>query len=566
MGVARKKPKTKPRRDDAAPPSSKRKPATDASVKISASIGIIAAMVVAVVVNILVSRHYERWDWTKGGLYTLSPATLQTLQSLEEPVDVYVMLSSGDPLQVSMQHLLSAYEAETNRLNIKYVDPDRSAAEFLALQQRFGVVAGRADDGRIVTDAALIVVRGEKPYFVTAADLVHVEDPEDLRTRPRLEQGVTSAIRNVLGDEKPKICFTTGHGEAELNLGGQNGIAELRERLYKNNYEVSEVPPAALTEPAERPLENCHLVVLAGPIEPVPEADVQRLVSFVRGGGNALLVVGPVPNEADRDFMDLGVAPLVALAGVTLREDFVFELRPAMRSAQGHGETFMPALKPHDINASHLDLAEQGLPVALTVASSLEIHKDGPAAIALLETSEEAFGMTDFFGWAQNPTAPNIRAEDHRGPLVVATATELSNQAKSVGPDGKPRGSRIVVVSSNAVLRGANWSQPNLRGTARFMENTITWLASHRVFVDIPSKSTSMTGLQMTEESLNNVFRYVVVYVPSVVMLLGGAVWLRRRRTGRKPASADRGRDDKDREDDEDDEDDQARDDEEDDS
>ena len=61
-------------------------------------------------------RHYRRWDLTTNRLYTLSPATLQTLHALGERVDVDVVLSSGDPLANSVKFLLDAYQAESERL------------------------------------------------------------------------------------------------------------------------------------------------------------------------------------------------------------------------------------------------------------------------------------------------------------------------------------------------------------------------------------------------------------------------------------------------------------------
>ena len=86
---------------------------TSAATKISASLGIVAAMVLAVLVNVFVSRHYKRWDWTRGGIYTLSDATAQTLHGLEEPIHVYVLLPSGDPLTLSVEALLDALTLTT---------------------------------------------------------------------------------------------------------------------------------------------------------------------------------------------------------------------------------------------------------------------------------------------------------------------------------------------------------------------------------------------------------------------------------------------------------------------
>ena len=76
-------------------------------------------------------------------LYTLSPATLLTLHALGERVQIDVLLSSRDPLANSVKFLLSAYQAETDRLVVRYVDPDRHPADFLALQQKYGIEAGK---------------------------------------------------------------------------------------------------------------------------------------------------------------------------------------------------------------------------------------------------------------------------------------------------------------------------------------------------------------------------------------------------------------------------------------
>ena len=232
--AARKKPAPAQVTEPRAPDAEAAPPATTAATKASTLVGIVAATVLAVLVNVLVARHYKRWDLTKAGLYTLSEPTLQTLRSLEEPVQVHLLLPSSDPLSVSLQHLLDAYRGESARVEIKATDPDRHPAEFLAVQHRSGLPAGETKDGRIVADAAVIVVRGDKPYFVSQRDLVEVDDAEDVRARPRLEQALTTAIRSVILKERPRACFTTGHGEGSLDAGGAT-LAPLRDLLTKDN-------------------------------------------------------------------------------------------------------------------------------------------------------------------------------------------------------------------------------------------------------------------------------------------------------------------------------------------
>jgi hypothetical protein len=501
-------------------------PSTTLATKLSSSAGIIAAMVLAVIVNVFVARHYKRWDWTRGGLYTLSDATVQTLRGLEEPVEIYVLLSPGDPLTVSLQHLLEAYQGETTRLEVRYTDPDRHPAEFLAVQQRFAIVPGKTDDGRIVTDASVVVVRGGKPHFITPRDLVEVDDADDLRARPRLEQALTSGIRSVTSGERPLACFTSGHGERSL----EGALSPLRARLTKNNYDVEEIAPTRTAPGDKDKLASCRFLVMAGPSQKVPADEVARFKGYIEGGGNALL--GQEPEGTDERYLDLGIADLLAVAGVKLNADFIFELDPELRSSGGLGETFLPAPRPHAITEGLLKAAEheQALPVVMTVASSLSPTGAGQTApVPLLVTSDKSFGMVDFFAWAKQPSDPVAGPADHKGPLTVAYAAELPKRAADAA-----HGPRVVVVGSSSVLHGANWRQEDLRGTMIFVESAISWLAAQPVTLDIPNKPMFTAGLRMSEEGMTSVFRKVVIFIPLASLLMGISVLLRRTGTERK--------------------------------
>src|SRR5687768_13518354 len=74
--------------------------------QLSALIGIAAAAFLAVVVNVIASRHYTRWDWTTDQRFTLSDATRATLRELPDRVDVWVLLGSNEPLRESVRQLL----------------------------------------------------------------------------------------------------------------------------------------------------------------------------------------------------------------------------------------------------------------------------------------------------------------------------------------------------------------------------------------------------------------------------------------------------------------------------
>src|SRR5690606_18726055 len=258
--------------------------------------GVFAAAVLAVNANWLAARTYVRWDFTSQALYTLSQPTRELLRALDEPVEIVVLLSRADPLTVSVRHLLSAYGAETSALRVTAIDPDREPARFLAIQQKYGILSGKAEDGRVVTDASIVVARGDRHWFITPDDLLKFDEAAG-RVQPALEQALTEGIANVLGTEEATICFSRGHDELGPNDAGPEGLAELRNRIEKNNYRVEE---RDLRSDADAALSGCRLLVIAGPKLRFGEAASESIVRAVRGGMSALVLAGPTVGEDGR--------------------------------------------------------------------------------------------------------------------------------------------------------------------------------------------------------------------------------------------------------------------------
>ncbi|MBL8611369.1 MAG: Gldg family protein, partial [Myxococcales bacterium] len=95
------------------------------SARLSAIAAALLAAVVAVLANVVSTRHFRRWDVTTSQRYTLSPATIATLESLPATVHVWVLLGPGDPLGQSVRQILPSYQARSTQVNVKYIDPDR---------------------------------------------------------------------------------------------------------------------------------------------------------------------------------------------------------------------------------------------------------------------------------------------------------------------------------------------------------------------------------------------------------------------------------------------------------
>ena len=183
--------------------------------------GLVAAMAVALFVNVLGARHYKRADWTKNQLYTLTQATQDTLHALPDHVELWVLLGGGDPMEQNIKHLLESYQGETSKLDIHYIDPDKDALALEDVRKRFKIQTGRTEDGRVVADAIMVVVHGDRHWFLTPSDMVEVASAEDVKVKPREEQAIAD----------PGDCRRRGDpARDQVGGGGSVGTTHHRHR------------------------------------------------------------------------------------------------------------------------------------------------------------------------------------------------------------------------------------------------------------------------------------------------------------------------------------------------
>ncbi|NRA31836.1 MAG: GldG family protein [Polyangiaceae bacterium] len=493
------------------------------------AVGIFAASIIAVCLNILVYRFYKRWDVTNRGVYTLSHATLETLHALDDQIDIVVFLSSSNPLSMSVRQMLTSYGSETTKIHARYVDPDRNAAEFLALQRKYGIVAGKTEDGQLVTDASLVIARADRYWYVSTDDMV-VYDEKDGRARPSLEQALTEGIRNVFESERVRVCFTTGHQEISIDDGGPTGLAELRYRLEKNNYEVKAVD---LTSPArDQSLTGCAVVAVVGPEVALGSGPAQRLKDFVLAGGSALVLSNPILDEDNR-IRSGGLEPLLSLAGMSFHHDFVIEQNIELAFPGGLGERFLATPKPHAINRGLFLGDEVGARVLIRNAQSLSRSGES-RAVPLLKTSDQSFAVDDIRPFVEEGRALSSNGAARTGPLTVAMAAELPAKKptkKATGDAKAPKahGARIVAAGSANLVFGRNFREAPLRGTRLFIESAVSWLAAQPPLVSVPQKQSHPAGIDLTEEGLASIFKYVLLYLPAGAIVLGFFAMYRRR-------------------------------------
>jgi ABC-2 type transport system permease protein len=471
-------------------------------------------------VNYLSYRHFERWDWTGEGRFTVSDRTEQVLAELTQPIDVYIFLSRGEVNFDDVRELTERYRAQSEHVRVHYVDPDRRPSEFRQLMSRFGLRAAQLETGEVVADLAGMVAAGDKHWRITRNDLLSLDfDSFDTGRTPQVdvkaERALTGAILQVTQGRPTKVCLTRGHGEWSLEGGGERSLWALEEELKRNNVEMEAVDTLGTSQVPE----GCDALFVIGPLRAFGEKEAELLKRHVQGGGDMLLTLDPL---FDREgVLSTGLEDMLRDFGIELDRTVVLERD---RARQVGGSPLEPFLVTQfgDHPTMRALAAMQGR-VLVHLARSVR-PAEGERAVALLETSEKAFAVTDVA--AIDPSqdlAPG--PSDMEGPLALAAAVELDKTGEG---EGRPRGGRLVVVGDTDWLSSELMQLPQFANVD--LASAITgWLTEREALISIAPRKAEAAAFMLTDEDVSNLGFRVLGLMPAAVLMLGFAVWWSRR-------------------------------------
>ena len=241
-------------------------------------------------VNYLSAKYYRRFDWTSAKLYTLSEKTVGVLGTVSKDVEVTLFMRPSEPLFEPVRELLERYQAASPRVHSRTVDPERNLLEAQRLSQR-----GVSSPNVVVFEA------GEERRILDAVDLADF-DYSGLQygEQPRLtglkaEQRFTGAILELLESRKPRILFTSGHGEISLEDASGRGLSRARSLLGRDNFDLEGW--ASLGKPAVP--DGVDLIVVAGSTNPFTTAELAVLANYLERGGRLLALLDPEVGRAD---------------------------------------------------------------------------------------------------------------------------------------------------------------------------------------------------------------------------------------------------------------------------
>lgn len=474
------------------------------------AIGVLSAGLLLAEVNILSSRHYHRFDASAGHRYTLSDPTQELLRDLKEPVDVFVLLGSEEPLLADLRHLLTAYRALSPYLRIKYIDPDRDVAEFLALSRRHDIGAESDQKGGTIADTAVFIESGARSWFIRESQLAEFD--ADGRIRLLLESRLTEGLAQVQDSRDVSICFVTGHGELSIDDTSSEGLIEVRRRLERGNVRV-ERSPMDVPEPEEA-LSSCDAIAVVGPQRPWPAPHTEVLRNAFRKGAQMALFLDPIV-DSEGQIVRSGLGDLLEVMGAVETPTFILERSPEHRLPSGMGEIFFAQVSTHPMTRGlSTEEARTDARVVATFAQPLS-RSPKSSLVPLLQTSPHAVAI-------ENLNSPDASSVEDGTPLTLAFA---GSSQTAVG-----KTQRWTVMGTSNFLDNVTFRDPALFGNQVLTESAFSWLLERPGLVRVPERPPLAAGLNLTEDSLQALLRYVLIYMPLTAACAGGLVLYRRRK------------------------------------
>ena len=435
-----------------------------------------AVLAVAVAVQSFSDLYGRRVDLTETQMLSLSPYTLSVLSEVEKPLEVDVYYERGE--RQRSRDLLELMKDHCPQLRYELVDLDRNPAR-------------AREHGVDHYDRAVLHYEGREVVVFSGS-----------------EESLAGGIARVLTERPRVLYFLDGHKERSLGAGTGENWSRAAQVLRNEGYETR---PLSLLQIEHVP-EDASAVVLAGPETDLAEGELRELSTYLERGGSVLLAVDPTVLPQ--------LEAWVAGYGFAIGDDVVIDRQNRVYGSDGTN-VVVPYYRDHD--------ATRGLdtPAVLGRGRSVEVADGrgddatrGPSVVA--RTARESFAARD----ATRTRLGEVTFDEQRdrqGPIGIMAVT-------LVAPDSDRPG-RLALIGDADFASDAFFS---LLGNKNLLLNTLGWLVPTGAEGARPQAASTQLGpmspLYVSDALAEAIFLVAVVAQPALVLLIGIAVVIGRRR------------------------------------
>ncbi|MEQ9427034.1 MAG: GldG family protein [Cyclobacteriaceae bacterium] len=476
-------------------------------------IQLLILIAIVVVVNLIANKLYFRLDFTSDQRYTLSNATENILENLDDVVSIKAYFSEDLPPQLlsnrqDFQDLLIEFENRSSGSVVyQFVNPSEnevteSEAQGQGIQP---IVINVTDRDQIQQMRAYM---GAVIQMADRTEVIPVIQPG-----AAMEYDLTTAIKKISIVDKPKIGFIQGHGEP-----GIEACAQLSQQLNV----LYTVEPYTISE--EQIPATYKALAIIDPQDTIPPDHFNKIQQYMQLGGSVFVSFSPVIGDLQtqtpmlRKAPEVGLKPWLSSNGVTVGDSFVVDAQCGRISVRQRFGAFgyvnsqvqfpyFPVVTnfgEHSIS-SGLESLRMPFVTNLTINNS-----DSSRRVIPLAMTSENTGLV--------PSGRMIDVEKKWEQSDFPLSSEILAAAIE-----NPSGSRLVIIPNGQfVVNGApgqNQQQLN-PDNINFASNAIDWLSDDTGLIDLRTKGVTSRPLPQLEDATRNTLKYGNVFAPILLILI----------------------------------------------
>jgi ABC-2 type transport system permease protein len=303
-------------------------------------------LAILIVINVLASFVYTRFDLTRERRYSLAPGTKELLTGLKDVVYIKVYLEGDFPpgfqkLQGSVKDMLAEMRRLAGgNLEFEFVNPADQPTELATNQlyeqlYKLGLqptdLQNRTADGmarKVIWPGAVVYYRTKEVASNFLLGAGAGGNPMEIinASEEALEYTLANAIKKATSLYKPRIAFTDGHGE--LDGIATSDIARALSEFYTlQRYDVKSI---------EAIPQDINLLVIAKPTQKLTDWSKYKIDNFIMRGGKVLWLLDGVgaamdSMKTDNFFMampnQLGLDDMLFKYGVRINSDLIQDVK-----------------------------------------------------------------------------------------------------------------------------------------------------------------------------------------------------------------------------------------------
>src|SRR5438874_902664 len=471
---------------------------------------IVLVLFLVAMVNSIAFKHYARWDFSRDQKYALSDKTKRFLDTLKGKMRITVFFPPSMPIATDVQNLLTEYQyAGKGKIDIEHIDPERNLSRAKELFDKY----------KVVTDESLLVLDYEgRNKTVKASEMADIDQSGmALGEGPRVtafkgEQAITSAMIDLVEGKKKTLGYIVGHKEPPLSEG--SAISILKTFIENENIHFQELNLFNVDAiPAE-----VKTVIIIGPQYDFSDREMKLLRDFWDKQGRILLLLDPSAKTPKLDgflnelgvkvnddrlmvFLRTGIQELALTRDVQANflSDSPITKRLAGARALFFGGTSSLTLQPDRVRAANVRIEP------------------------LVQAEKGYFAERDYNSTDQAKLQADA-AKAGGPPLTIAASIEKGGTSDERVQVNSAR----MIVASNATFIQDNALTQDQQALD-FISASVNWLLSREQLIGIAPKVPKTLTFSLSEEALRSLRWMVLVLMPLVFVVLGTAVWWKRR-------------------------------------